>query len=796
MVALTVLYRKIIVTIDSLHRNLQQRIASFVVSATTTPPNENTATSTLCNDSRHKNDQHLSLLKQYLLDILHSTDPDKIDETYSEVEEHDEQKYACFKIILAQIISSVDATIITRTRTRGVQAEYDTLVKLVCETALIVSEQNKDEMASRLIAGILSSNDAYYKKKNHNDMDKFGHKFFVILDSELESFLYFLAGYLFYKRSLYTDSLKHLSLSLDIFDNRSTLQGDSTTHQQGGALGNSSSIQCAAEALYYIGLCLLQGNIESFQYTAITAFERSISLRKKTGYYAGFCNTMMLLGNALVEKGMLNKALEVYWNTLFIYRKVPEAGSNHTELEVKTHIASLQIRRQSYHSAEQLLFQIISEGSSSDSNSNPKSKIHGATSPNIQRRRVKSIFIMEAKLLLAKVYRTTKRYEMAQNLMKDIFQPLSFRQMFSPHNITTKTFSKMFEKVLLEFAIMSLESRNVKPLQKMLSNWIVNEKEEQDESVIEENTRLISMMNEVILRLSNTLYLSGKYQPFVILQHIIGDLISSINGPTRYMEMTARIEVKANFRAGLGYKKLGLFEKAIHCFDAAVAIAMDMFGDSNLQVIKLLQILGETHMLTKKYAEAVNIFKEVVEILKVRDNREIDNIVTAMYNLGKAYTAIQDYDSAISTYMDAFSENKARDEQRHPPQGPHIIPCIHEEMGKNFFCKMQSDSQAATHNENARIALLHFREADRLWKIQGISKSIRFTDYARIGSYIACSHCRLGDRESAFTAYYKAISWNRRMGKLDDSNLISDEISKSVLSECQQRFVYMISPAA
>lgn len=788
----------------------------------TTPPKiVPTPTSTVFNNNEdqetiYAGNDHLSLLKQYLLDKLQSSPHTKHEATndFHSTEEggHDEEeKYACFKIILAQISYSYDyhttATTIIPSRTRRVQAEYNTLVKLVCETALIASKQNEDEMASQLMSRILSFHDTY--KNCHETTNNF---FLLTIDSELESFLYFLAGYFLFGRCFYADSLQYLSLSLDIFDRRSTLQGDSTattTPEEGGALvlvlENSSSTHCAAEALCYIGLCLLERNIYSSRYTATSAFERSLSLRKKAGYHTGFCNTMMLLGNALVAKGMLNKALEVYWNTLLIYRKVPEAGSNHTELEVKTHIASLQIRSQSYHSAEKLLNQIISEGSSSDSNDSksfsctphyPKSKIQGVTLPNMQKRRIKSIFIMEAKLLLAKVYRTTKRYEMAQNLLKEMFQPQSFRQIFSPHKITAKSFSKMFEKVLLEFAITSLDSRNVKTLLQILSDWIVEEKEDRDEAVVvEKNTKLISMMNEVFLQLSTTLYFSGKYQAFIILQHVIGDLIVSLNGPTRYMETTANIEVKANFRAGLGYKKLGIFNKAITCFDTAVAIAMDMFGDSNLQAIKLLQVLGETHMLNKNCAEAVNVFGEVVDILKTRDNRKIDDIVTAMYNLGKAYTAIQDYDSAISTYLDAFSENKARDEQRHPPRGPYIIPCIHEEMGKNFFCKMQDNSQES-HNENARVALLHFREADRLWKNKGISKSIRFTDYARLCSYIACSYCRLGDRESAFTAYYKAISWNRRMGKIDDSNLISDEISESVLAECKQRFVYIISPAA
>ena len=832
MVCLTVAFRKIIAKIESLQRNLKQIVPSCVqqeektcgnYTTTTTPPK--TPTSTIFNNNENQetiygdNNDHLSLLKQYLLDKLQSSPPHTKHEATSndfhstEEDGYDEEeKYACFKIILAQISYDfhTTATTIIPSRTRRVQAEeYGTLVKLVCETALIASKQNEDEMASQLMSRILSFHDTY--KNCHETTNNF---FLLKIDSQLESFLYFLAGYFLFGRCLYADSLQYLSLSLDIFDRRSTLQGDSTattTQEEGGALvqvlENSSSTHCAAEALCYIGLCLLEGNTDSSRYTATSAFERSLSLRKKAGYHTGFCNTMMLLGNALVAKGMLNKALEVYWNTLLIYRKVPEAGSNHTELEVKTHIASLQIRSQSYHSAEKLLNQIISEGSSSASNNKsfsrtphyPKSKIQGVTLSNMQKRRIKSIFIMEAKLLLAKVYRTTKRYEMAQNLLKEMFQPQSFRQILSPHKIMAKSFSKMFEKVLLEFAITSLDSsRNVETLLQILSDWIVEEKEDRDETVVvEENTKLISMMNMVFLRLSNTLYFSGKYQAFIILQNVIGDLISSLNGPTRYMETTADIEVKANFRAGLGYKKLGIFNKAINCFDRAVAIAMDVFGDSNLQALKLLQVLGQTYMINKNCAEAVNVFREVVEILKARDNREIEDIVTAMYNLGKAYTAIQDYDSAISTYLDAFSENKARDEQRHPPQGPHIhiIPCIHEEMGKNFFCKMQGDSQES-HNENARAALLHFREADRLWKNKGISKSIRFTDYARLWSYIACSYCRLGDRESAFTAYYKAISWNRRMGKIDDSNLISDEISESVLAECKQRFVYIISPAA
>lgn len=276
-------------------------------------------------------------------------------------------------------------------------------------------------------------------------------------------------------------------------------------------------------------------------------------------------------------------------------------------------------------------------------------------------------------------------------------------------------------------------------------------------------------ISTTISNLFHILCKAGRFREAVEINLKLIDIVSS---DTKVRDDISMIVIGDTWcRIGLAYTKLNLCDKAVDCFEYALDIRIDMFGDCDSNVISLLRTIGDLHMRQRMYNRAVHTFTEYVDILRVANNKkEIGDLANALCLLGRAQIMDGNVEAAYTSFCEALDKEQEK-LQKGIQQNKFKIPFIMQEIGKIYM-----------QHHDYTTALTFFQKSLAFCKSHSLICASPHIDIARLYSYIGQLYYSIGDTTEGFKFYSYAIQWNRRHGQSDDDNLLDDmHILKKVL---------------
>src|SRR5262249_54787342 len=136
---------------------------------------------------------------------------------------------------------------------------------------------------------------------------------------------------------------------------------------------------------------------------------------------------------------------------------------------------------------------------------------------------------------------------------------------------------------------------------------------------------------------------------------LLEQLVRVVKGPDLY-----RAE---DYKAlGLAYVRTNQNRAAILCYQRALALLFDYYGEQNEKFLLFYNDIGWCYMLCQDYENAIDYFKKVIA-LETND----ENIFIARNNMGEAYYNAGNFKMAKKTFEDSLAFLKSKISEKDYP---------------------------------------------------------------------------------------------------------------------------------
>jgi tetratricopeptide (TPR) repeat protein len=152
---------------------------------------------------------------------------------------------------------------------------------------------------------------------------------------------------------------------------------------------------------------------------------------------------------------------------------------------------------------------------------------------------------------------------------------------------------------------------------------------------------------------------------------------------TRQKENNQEIPFQSNELA-LVYKSQGRYEEAIELFKQALEIDEKTIGKEHPHYATRLNNLANVYQLQGKYEEAIELFKQALEIDKKTIGKEHPHYATRLNNLANVYKLQDKYEEAIKLLKQALEIDKKTIGKEHPDYATRLnnLALVYKSQGR------------------------------------------------------------------------------------------------------------------